>query len=195
MRICKDCKIEKHLEEFHRQGISTVTGEMRYRWRCKKCHNLKFDPPTGKPPSRFKKGRTPWNKGKRYKFKSVRLRPGFKPSNGFKEGHTPWNKGKRYDNSHLQEYHRERRRVGTCKSSSNYKNWKDDVWRRDNYECTKCGSKDKLCAHHIKPWKEYSELRFEIDNGITLCRSCHMKVHEFGVSRKGCIPWNKKVEL
>lgn len=27
----------------------------------------------------------------------------------------------------------------------------------------------KVVAHHILPWKDYIELRHEVNNGITLC--------------------------
>ena len=33
-------------------------------------------------------------------------------------------------------------------------------------------------AHHLKTFKDYPELRFDVDNGQTLCRSGHKKVHE-----------------
>ena len=31
-------------------------------------------------------------------------------------------------------------------------------------------------AHHIIPWKVNKSKRFELDNGLTLCKSCHKKI-------------------
>jgi len=36
----------------------------------------------------------------------------------------------------------------------------------------------KIVAHHLKLFSEFPELRFSVDNGIVLCRSCHLKVHK-----------------
>lgn len=33
----------------------------------------------------------------------------------------------------------------------------------------------KLEAHHILSWKDYPELRYDINNGITLCHAHHPK--------------------
>ena len=49
--------------------------------------------------------------------------------------------------------------------------------KRDNYICQKCFSLEKLLAHHIKEWNAYPKLRFNLDNGITLCNSCHSLLH------------------
>lgn len=68
-----------------------------------------------------------------------------------------------------------------------YLKWRDDVLARDKYTCQHCGSIDKkLHPHHIVRWEDEISLRIEIDNGITLCTSCHNKVHHIGK-----IPWNK----
>lgn len=64
------------------------------------------------------------------------------------------------------------------RDSAEYKKWRMEVYTRDNFKCRKCGSKIKLNAHHIKPWKDYPEERYNIDNGITLCEKCHILYHQ-----------------
>jgi hypothetical protein len=36
-----------------------------------------------------------------------------------------------------------------------------------------CKSKSRIQAHHIRKWSTASALRYDVDNGITLCRNCH----------------------
>lgn len=62
------------------------------------------------------------------------------------------------------------------RKSIEYKLWRTSVFERDNYTCVFCGIRGgKLEADHIKPWCDYPELRFAIDNGRTLCHDCHTK--------------------
>lgn len=59
-----------------------------------------------------------------------------------------------------------------------YKHWRIQVLTRDELSCRKCGDKDSgLEAHHLHSFKQYPELRTDVDNGITFCTSCHTKFH------------------
>lgn len=71
-------------------------------------------------------------------------------------------------------------------NSKEYIDWRKTVFARDDYICQECGSSGcYIQAHHIKPWAEYEDLRFDINNGITLCKDCHMKLH--GLNKKEVI--------
>ena len=62
-----------------------------------------------------------------------------------------------------------------------YNDWRFAVYRRDHYICQTCKKKcnrKEIVAHHIKSFKDFPELRYEVDNGITMCRSCHIKLHQ-----------------
>lgn len=56
-----------------------------------------------------------------------------------------------------------------------YKDWRLSVYKRDGFRCQMpgCKSKRQIQAHHIRKWSTASALRYDIDNGITLCRQCH----------------------
>lgn len=60
-----------------------------------------------------------------------------------------------------------------------YKNWRKDVFERDDYTCQICNVRGgKLEAHHILPVRDNKNtlLIFDIDNGITLCKKCHQHI-------------------
>ncbi len=56
-----------------------------------------------------------------------------------------------------------------------YKAWRYKVKARDNYCCRmpNCSATRKLNAHHIKRWADFPNLRYDVTNGITLCKTCH----------------------
>jgi 5-methylcytosine-specific restriction endonuclease McrA len=64
------------------------------------------------------------------------------------------------------------------KNSTEYKDWAKAVKERDNYTCQQAGCGKRggvLHSDHIKPFALYPELRFDLDNGQTLCEDCHRK--------------------
>jgi len=59
--------------------------------------------------------------------------------------------------------------------------WRETVFCRDDFTCARCGSRGgKLNAHHIKAWAKFPELRFDPQNGVTLCEDCHREIHRRG---------------
>lgn len=61
--------------------------------------------------------------------------------------------------------------------AANLKEWSRLVRDRDG-KCVRCGSLEKLHAHHIKRKSEFPELKLSLSNGETLCVGCHAKEHE-----------------
>lgn len=60
--------------------------------------------------------------------------------------------------------------------SKEAQDWRKKVFERDDYTCQHCKVKGGyLEADHIKPFAYFSELRFIVSNGRTLCRKCHDK--------------------
>jgi hypothetical protein len=61
-----------------------------------------------------------------------------------------------------------------------YREWRKSVFERDHYTCVHCGAHGcYLHADHIKPFAYFPELRYEINNGRTLCVPCHEKTDTF----------------
>lgn len=122
-----------------------------------------------------------------------------------KKGCKPWNKGKKYTD---EQYYKIFKCGGSQKKSQKmmgnkhpnwkggittlskrirkqleYKEWRDYIFKRDNYICQECGSRSgngktiALHPHHIKSFAKFSDLRFNPYNGITLCIDCHKQVN------------------
>ncbi len=65
-------------------------------------------------------------------------------------------------------------------TTKEYREWRKAVFERDDYTCQReeCEAHGgELHAHHIKPWAWFPELRYEVGNGVTLCKLCHEKTY------------------
>ena len=62
----------------------------------------------------------------------------------------------------------------TLRHRREYKEWRTSVYERDDYTCQCCGVRGgRLNAHHINQFADYPDIRYDINNGITLCVNCH----------------------
>lgn len=152
------------------------------------------------------KGATPWNKGKKLSPQHIenlsKSHKGKKTwntglkwdkmrgnTNGFKKGKAPWNKGLKGYKAGESHYNWKGGITDAnhkVRTSSEYTEWRKQVFARDNYLCV-LGGKDhgnKLEADHIKPFAEYPELRLDINNGRTLCKDCHKQTETYGRRKK-----------
>ena len=93
----------------------------------------------------------------------------------YRENYEPWNKGMRTAKPETEKDYKEPR------WSSEYRDWHNECLRRDWYHCQLCESKERLEVHHIKSYKDYPQERLNLNNGITLCKKCHLEVHNFSV--------------
>lgn len=117
----------------------------------------------------LQKGHTPWHKGKKICCNTGRthFKKGCKPIYTFPKGKHPWN----YKGGISDERHK------FC-GTEEYKQWRQSVYKRDFYHCKFCGTGGKaIRAHHIKEFKKYPELRLDLNNGITVCDTCHKIIH------------------
>lgn len=113
------------------------------------------------------------------------------------KGHVPWNKGlpsKRWSGKNNPNW-----KGGITKYTAKirrtieYKKWRESVFKRDNYTCQFCGKRGggRLEADHIIPQSISPHLRFDVNNGRTLCVSCHRKTETYSTKIKkyiNCTP-------
>jgi len=133
----------------------------------------------------FKKGETSWNKGKKMSLESreklsqssmgraMSAETKQKISVGVNkvkykfsgENHYNWKGGVR------PEYRK-------IRASTEFRNWRGAVFERDDWTCLKCKIRGgKLHPHHIENFADYPKVRFDTENGATLCEKCHGEFH------------------
>jgi 5-methylcytosine-specific restriction endonuclease McrA len=64
--------------------------------------------------------------------------------------------------------------------------WRNFIFSRDKFTCRHCNTiGGKLHAHHKAPYSLFPELKWQKDNGITLCEPCHKEIHKTSVELFG----------
>jgi hypothetical protein len=135
----------------------------------------------------FKKNHIPWNKGKKNPGIGGRKKGGIPWNQGIKQwkDKKPPNLGKHWKCKDTSKMGSRGEKNGMWKGgvsrvyktgyySIEYKKWRISVFKRDNFRCQGCEQVGGyLTAHHIKSFAQYPKLRFNINNGITLCEACH----------------------
>jgi len=125
---------------------------------------VKKSPEFSKKCSERMKGKTGFFKGKQHSLEFSKMMS--KIHGG--ENHHNWKGGISAENTKVR-------------SSGEYVRWRQAVFNRDKYTCQFCGILGKkLNADHIKAFADHPELRFEIDNGRTLCIPCHKTTDTYG---------------
>lgn len=146
----------------------TMESIMKGKARCGSCGRL-----TGKKEHICPDGN--WNKGMR----------GYINTGSYKKGHTHTQEalrknrlahlGKNAGENHWQWKGGITPLNNKLRSTPEYKNWRWNVFVRDNFTCQICGIKGaKLRANHIKKFSDYPDLRLILTNGITICEKCDM---------------------
>lgn len=79
----------------------------------------------------------------------------------------------------LEKYKYKGSKINKLTSTKEYKEFRKQILKRDNYICRECGSNYRLQVHHIKSKKEYPELIMNPNNCITLCVVCHSKTENY----------------
>lgn len=99
------------------------------------------------------------------------------------KGGKAWNKGLKFpqfSGENHPRYIKDRSKLikQNRRNDSAYKDWRMNVYRRDGFMCMlkDDNCKGRIESHHIYSWAEFPELRYDINNGITLCHAHHPTV-------------------
>ena len=66
--------------------------------------------------------------------------------------------------------------IKRIRKNSETRLWRRNIFERDNWTCQECYIRGgRLFSHHIRKFSKYPLLRFDTNNGLTLCTLCHNK--------------------
>lgn len=129
-------------------------------------------------------GKKPWNKGKKglQVAWNKGLKRNWKSLTEFKKGKENINYGRTTATVKGKDHPNWKGgitpQIVLLRQSAMYQIWRNAVFLRDDFTCQDCGLKGSyLHAHHIKSFADFPNLRFKIENGQTLCKNCHAKLH------------------
>lgn len=74
-------------------------------------------------------------------------------------------------------YIKEVHNPNAVKRSNSDHRWSVEVRELANYECDCCGSTEDVCAHHLESFNDNEVLRRDVNNGVCVCRGCHLRFH------------------
>ncbi len=161
-RKMSEKRLGKKFSEEHKRNLSIAnTGKKRSAETRKKL-------------SEVKKGKTSTFLGKHHSQESkLKLRMAHQGKK------CPWLAGKnnhKWNGGVTTKIHK-------IRTSLEYDLWREAVFIRDDFTCVKYKIKGgKLRAHHILNFAEYEDLRFDINNGITLSDKAHKEFHrKYGI--------------
>jgi len=152
---------KKHTEEWKRQTRERMRGRKLSEVTKQKIREARLKNPTI---TRYWKNKkfTKEHK-KRLKEARAKLKLSGKNNPNWKNGEYSGESCRPYKHLHTKKYH----------------DWRCRIFERDSWTCQSCKKiGGKLQAHHIKSWRHFEGLRFEVSNGITLCEGCHKLLHK-----------------
>lgn len=81
-------------------------------------------------------------------------------------------------------YIKDRSKLAKRRHSAENTHWRLAVLKRDGYLCQCCYEYGETHVHHLKSFARFPELRFDVDNGVTMCEPCHKEFHRvYGIKR------------